>query len=46
MKITDTIGSVLKNKGEARVLAIAPEQSGKFRLAQTLFPWNPEAIFG
>jgi CBS domain-containing protein len=27
MKITDTIGSVLKNKGEARVLAIAPEQS-------------------
>ncbi|HUV69789.1 MAG TPA: CBS domain-containing protein [Terracidiphilus sp.] len=27
MKITDTIGSVLKNKGEARILSIAPEQS-------------------
>jgi len=27
MKITDTIGSVLKNKGESRILAIAPEQS-------------------
>jgi CBS domain-containing protein len=27
MKITDTIGSVLKSKAEARILAIAPEQS-------------------
>ncbi|HEV2485247.1 MAG TPA: CBS domain-containing protein [Terracidiphilus sp.] len=27
MKITDTIGLVLKNKAESRVLAIAPEQS-------------------
>ena len=27
MKITDTIGLVLKNKGQARILAIAPEQS-------------------
>ena len=27
MKITDTIGSVLKNKGEQKVLSIAPEQS-------------------
>jgi CBS domain-containing protein len=27
VKITDTIGSVLKNKGEARILSIAPEQS-------------------
>jgi CBS domain-containing protein len=27
MKITDTIGLVLKRKGEAKVLAIAPEQS-------------------
>jgi CBS domain-containing protein len=27
MKITDTIGLVLKNKGESKILAIAPEQS-------------------
>jgi CBS domain-containing protein len=27
MKITDTIGLVLKNKGQSMVLAIAPEQS-------------------
>jgi CBS domain-containing protein len=27
MKITDTIGSVLKNKGESRTFSIAPEQS-------------------
>ncbi len=27
MKITDTIGLVLKSKGESRVLSIAPEQS-------------------
>jgi CBS domain-containing protein len=27
MKITDTIGLVLKSKGESRILAIAPEQS-------------------
>jgi CBS domain-containing protein len=27
MKISDTIGSVLKSKGENRVLSIAPEQS-------------------
>jgi len=27
MKITDTIGLVLKNKGDSRVLSIAPEQS-------------------
>ena len=27
MKITDTIGSVLKNKGASRILSIAPEQS-------------------
>jgi len=27
MKITDTIGLVLKNKGQSKVLAIAPEQS-------------------
>jgi len=26
MKISDTIGSVLKNKGEGKVLSIAPEQ--------------------
>src|SRR5580658_7096393 len=26
MKITDTIGSVLKGKGEAKILSIAPEQ--------------------
>jgi len=27
MRITDTIGLVLKGKGENRVLSIAPEQS-------------------
>jgi CBS domain-containing protein len=27
MKITDTIGLVLKNKGQSKILAIAPEQS-------------------
>jgi CBS domain-containing protein len=32
MKITDTIGSVLKNKGAKRVLSIAPEQSVYFAI--------------